>query len=73
MKVGVYFCRCGGIVAGKIDGEEIARRLSKVPEVAYFVTVELACGDDGKATIVSDLKQRRPDRVVIIACSPREH
>ena len=29
MKVGVYFCRCGGIVSDKIDGEEIRRRLKR--------------------------------------------
>jgi heterodisulfide reductase subunit A len=73
MKVGVYFCRCGGIVADKIDGEAIHRRLSDVREFAYFTTVDLACSEEGKAQMVADLKDKRPDRVVVIACSPREH
>jgi heterodisulfide reductase subunit A2 len=73
MKVGVYFCRCGGIVADKVDGEEIRRRLAGIREVAYFRSVELACGDEGKAEMVADLKEKQPDRVVVIACSPREH
>jgi heterodisulfide reductase subunit A2 len=73
MKVGVYFCRCGGIVADKVDGEEIRRRLCEVPEFAYLTTIDLACGEDGRAQILGDLKEKRPDRVVVIACSPREH
>jgi heterodisulfide reductase subunit A len=73
MKVGVYFCRCGGIVADKVDGEELRRRLAGAPEMAYFVTIDLACSDDGKAEMVADLARNKPDRVVVIACSPREH
>jgi heterodisulfide reductase subunit A len=73
MKVGVYFCRCGGVVADKIDGEALTKRLSALPDVAYVTTVDLACSDDGKTQMVADLKDRRPDRVVVMACSPREH
>jgi heterodisulfide reductase subunit A len=73
MKVAVYFCRCGGIVADKIDGEALARSLSSLPEVAYVSSVDLACSDDGKAQMVAELRERQPDRVVVIACSPHEH
>jgi len=73
MKVGVYFCRCGGIVADKIDGEALTQALSVEPEVGYVSTVDLACSDDDKAQMVAELKERRPDRVVVLACSPREH
>lgn len=47
MKVGVCFCRCGGIVADKIDGQILQQRLSAVPEVAYLSTIELACPVEG--------------------------
>lgn len=73
MKVGVYFCRCGGIMADKIDGAALTERLSALPEVAYVSTLDLACNEEGKAQMAAELKERCPDRVVIIACSPREH
>ena len=73
MKVGVYFCRCGGIVSDKIDADEVHRRLVRLPEMGYFTAIDLACSEEGKAAMTADLAQRGPDRVVVIACSPREH
>ncbi len=73
MKTGVYFCRCGGIVSDRIDGDVLAKRLQARPDVAYVKAVELSCSDEGRAFISEDLKAERPDRVVILACSPREH
>jgi len=35
--------------------------------------VDLACSDDGKTQIAEDIKKNRPDRVVFVACSPRDH
>ncbi len=73
MRVGVYFCRCGGIISDQIDGEELARRVDGTGDVAYVKSVELACDAGGRLFIIEDLKKERPDRVVIAACSPREH
>ena len=73
MKVGVYFCRCGGIVSEKVDGAQLEALLKKSGEDAYFTTIDLACSDDGKAQIVEDIGKNKPDRVVFVACSPREH
>lgn len=73
MRVGVYFCRCGGVVSERVDGDEVARQLSPLAEVAYVRPVELACADEGRAEIADDLRRERPDRVVVLACSPREH
>ena len=73
MKVGVYFCRCGGIISDKIDGEEVERACRRPARIAYFTSIDLACSDDGKAQIAEDIKKNKPDRVVIVACSPRDH
>ena len=73
MKVGIYFCRCGGIISDKVDGTELERRLTESLEGAYFTSVDLACSDDGKAQLVEDIRTQKPDRVVFVACSPRDH
>jgi len=73
MKTGVYLCRCSGIISDKIDSEEVQRRLAGQEGIAYIKTVDLACSDEGKREIGEDVFQQRPDRVVIAACSPRDH
>ena len=73
MKTAVYFCRCGGIVSDRIDGDGVAAQLVGRPDVAYVRPVELACSEEGKAWLADDLAQSKPDRAVFLACSPREH
>jgi heterodisulfide reductase subunit A len=71
--VGVYFCHCGGIVTEKIDPELVKAEVVRWPEVAYFSTINLMCSEDGLAELTADIAARAPERVVIAACSPREH
>lgn len=73
MKIGVYVCRCGGLVADRLDCEALATHIANEPGVAFVRSVELACSDEGRATIVDDLMLETPDRVIVAACSPRDH
>ncbi len=69
----MYVCHCGGLVSDRLDCASLVERIAAEPGVGYVSSVELACGDEGRATITEDLRQRRPDRVVVAACSPRDH
>ena len=73
MKIGVYFCNCGSNIADKIDAKQVEAKLSDLPDVAYFTTVDFICSEAGTNFLEEDLKEKRPDRVVIAACSPRDH
>lgn len=73
MKTGVYFCQCGGIITEAIDQEALLAKLRSESGGAYVKIVDLACSEDGRAEIAADLRQEKPDRVVVAACSPREH
>lgn len=73
MKIGVYFCNCGTNIADKIDPEKVKAEITALPDVAYFKTADFICSEDGKIFLEEDLKENRPDRVVIAACSPRDH
>jgi len=73
MKIGVYFCQCGTNITEKIDPEKVREEALGMPGVAYFKTVEYICSEEGKAFLERDLKEERPDRVVITACSPRDY
>ncbi|HAK87759.1 MAG TPA: (4Fe-4S)-binding protein [Nitrospiraceae bacterium] len=70
MKIGVYFCNCGTNIKDKIDPEKVK---TQMPPGAHFETVDFACSEDGKKQIEDSLKENRIERVVISACSPREH
>lgn len=73
MRTGVYFCQCGGIITEGIDAQAVGARLVAEGGAAYFKEVELACSEDGKEWIGADILAEKPDRVVVAACSPREH
>jgi heterodisulfide reductase subunit A2 len=73
MRIGVYFCRCGGIISDRIDSDELQRQITALGDVAYFTPVDMACSDDDLTRMVEDIREQKPERVVVAACSPREH
>lgn len=70
MKTAVYFCNCGTNIKDKIDSEKVKLRM---PSDIHFETVDFACSEDGKKQIEESLKKNNIERMVISACSPREH
>jgi heterodisulfide reductase subunit A2 len=73
MKTAVYFCKCGTNIAGKVNPDEVRRGLNVEGSEIHFVPVDFLCSDDGKEQMVADIREIRPDRVVVAACSPRDH
>lgn len=73
MKTGVYFCSCGTNIADKIDAERVKAGLESSGKIAYFKTCPFLCSEEGKQFLEQELKAERPDRIVIAACSPRDH
>ena len=72
MKIGVYSCKCGTNIAEKIDLERVEKEVRVLPNVAYCKSCEYLCSEEGKTFLEQDLKDKKPDRVVIAACSPRD-
>lgn len=73
MKKAVYFCRCGTNIAEKIDADKVAAAVGPMADVAYVRTVDFLCSEEGKEFLEADLKASGAERVVIAACSPRDH
>jgi len=73
MKIGIYFCNCGSNIAEKISAERIAEAADSFPERPYVKIVDFICSEDGKLQFEGSLKSEQPDRVVVAACSPRDH
>jgi heterodisulfide reductase subunit A len=72
-KVGVYICSCGTNISENIDTEELSRFSDSLEDVAYVKPHSLLCSEDGKNFLADDISKSKPDRVVIVACTPKEH
>ncbi len=73
IKTVVILCSCSGIVTEKIDWAQVQDLLAHHPCKPLFRVDELACGADNLEQLTAWLRQEQPDRVVVAACSPREH
>lgn len=69
----VILCGCSGIIDEKIDWQDVQARLAAHPARPTFCTDELACGADNLERLADWLRRERPARLVVAACSPREH
>ncbi|MDD2854603.1 MAG: FAD-dependent oxidoreductase, partial [Desulfuromonadaceae bacterium] len=73
MKIGVYFCNCGTNIADKVNSDLVAEAVKTFPDHHYFVVLDFICSEDGRLQFEESLKGEQPDRVVVAACSPRDH
>lgn len=71
-RTGLFFCRCGpnlGEVVRIGELEDPARW----PGVADVATHAILCSEEGKAWLAQRIRELELERVVVAACSPREH
>lgn len=73
MKIGIYLCGCGTMVSEKISFDDIRKAVSSFPDQPSVSVVDFICSEEGRAAFVEELKRERPERVVVAACSPRNH
>ncbi len=71
-RVGVYFCRCGPnlgnvVRLGELDDPQ------RWPSAADVATHEILCSGEGRAWLAQRVREHGLERVVVAACSPREH
>jgi len=73
VRVGVYICKCGNNISENIDIDDLVQFSSRLENVAYVKEQPLLCSEDGKNFLASDVAQEKPERIVIVACTPKEH
>jgi len=71
--VGIYICSCGTNISENIDIDELVGFSSSLGSVQYVRSHNLLCSEEGKNFIAEDIIKQKPDRVVIAACTPKEH
>ena len=70
---GVYLCNCGSNISGKIDAAALDLEIGRMTGKAVFKTMDFMCSEEGKAALEKDIREGAIGRVVVAACSPREH
>jgi heterodisulfide reductase subunit A-like polyferredoxin len=72
-RTGVFVCSCGPNISDRIDIEKIATEVSTIDGVVIAKTHPLLCSPDGKKFLSEIIAENGLERIVIAACSPREH
>jgi heterodisulfide reductase subunit A len=73
MKIGIYFCKCGTNIADKVDADKVKENISVSSGEKHYKTVDFLCSEEGKEFLERDIRENGVERVVISACSPRDH
>jgi len=71
-RTGIVFCRCGPNLGTLVQLGELGQA-ARWPEAADVATHDVLCSPEGQAWLQARLEAQGLDRVVIAACSPREH
>jgi heterodisulfide reductase subunit A len=71
--IGVFICHCGKNIAGFLDVEKVTEETKKLPNVTHAEHVMFACSEDSGKKIKELIKEKKLNRIIVAACSPRTH
>lgn len=69
LQIGAIFCSCAGQITEKIDFEKLRNLILK--KVAWIEKFELACSEKTLQEIINFLTIKKPEGLIILACSPK--
>ncbi|MFH1654188.1 MAG: 4Fe-4S dicluster domain-containing protein, partial [Pseudomonadota bacterium] len=72
-RVGVFLCECGPNIKDRIELDELLQFVQKLEHVVFVKRINLVCSLDGQKLVSEEIKNNSLTRVVIAACSPKEH
>jgi heterodisulfide reductase subunit A len=72
-RVGVFVCRCGINIAGVVDVPSVAEYAKTLPYVEYTSDNLYSCSQDTQETMAQIIQQKKLNRVVVAACTPKTH
>ncbi len=72
-RVGVFVCRCGINIAGVVDVPSVAEFAATLPFVEYATDNLYACSQDTQDAMAQIIKDKKLNRVVVAACTPKTH
>lgn len=72
-RIGIFICECSKNISGRIHVEQIKEKFSSLPDVETVEITNLWCSPDGKKEMAEIIKNRGLTKVIIGACSVRQH
>lgn len=72
-RVGVFVCHCGSNIAGVVDVPQAVEFARTLPGVVHAQGQMFSCAGNTQEEIVQAIRDKRINRVVIAACSPKTH
>ena len=71
--IGVFICRCGINIAGVVDIEQVRDYAADLPYVDYITDNLYTCSQDTQDTMSRLIKEKKLNRIVVAACTPKTH
>ena len=72
-RTGVFVCRCGTNIAGVVDVPSVVEFARKLPGVVYVEDNMFSCSQDTQEKMAQMIKEKRLNRLVVAACTPKTH
>jgi heterodisulfide reductase subunit A len=70
-RVGVFVCHCGLNIAGVVDVKRVAEYARSLGNVVYATNMIYTCSQEGQGKLKNIVDEKKLNRVVIAACTPR--
>ncbi len=72
-RVGVFVCNCGINIAGVVDVPAVRDYAATLPFVEYVTDNMYTCSQDTQDSMTEIIREKRLNRVVVAACTPKTH
>ena len=72
-RIGVFVCRCGINISGVVDVPSVAEYAATLPYVEYATDNLYSCSQDTQDRMTQIIKEKKLNRVVVAACTPKTH
>lgn len=73
LRIGVFVCHCGTNIAGVANIGALVEHASSLENVVHFEAQLISCAADSCGKILEIIKEKKLNRVVVAACTPRDH
>ena len=72
-RIGVFVCHCGINIAGVVDVPAVAEYAGTLPYVEFATDNLYSCSQDTQDAIAKIIEEKKLNRVVVAACTPKTH
>lgn len=72
-RIGIYVCECGPNIGDKINIDDVLASVEALNDVVVVKKHRLLCSEEGKKFLKEEIQKEKLSRVVVAACSPKQH